>query len=222
VNEPEQLADDLWTWSGRRRGLPEVMRSYLLRGADDTLLVDPLEQSVGNPDLPAALDRLVGSRIRILITSPFHVRGAERLWARWRHDREVTIHGHSRVRAKLSDPSGFAAAAPGDQLDGGVRVHPLGRPARPEQPWEIAGHRALAFGDTVVEVDGSLRIWPRLRPDALAQGSYEEKLLPTIVALAGLDVDRVLVTHGDPVLTGGAAELAKACERPIWKRAALY
>ena len=212
MSDLEQLDDDLWTWSAARQGLPDVMRSYLLAG-DITTLVDPLATE--------ALDDLVGERVRILVTTPFHVRGAEVLRARWT-DREVTIHGHERVGGKLADPTGFEPIAPGGSVDDGATVVPLGKPPRPEQPWHLPGHRALAFGDSVVEVDGELRIWPRLRPAALAKGTYKDKFLPTLRPVAELDVDRVLVTHGSPVLSGGAAALARALERPIWKRAELY
>ncbi len=207
----EQLDDDLWTWSAPRQGRPAVMRSYLLAG-DVTTLVDPLATE--------ALDDLAGDRVRILVTTPLHVRGAEALRDRW-SDREVTIHGHHRVAGKLVDTRGFEAVAPGDDPDGPF-VMALGSPPRPEQPWVIPGHRAIAFGDTVVEEDGELRVWPRLRPDALAKGAYEAKLLPTLRPMAELDVDRVLITHGAPVLRDGAAELGRALERPIWKRAELY
>jgi glyoxylase-like metal-dependent hydrolase (beta-lactamase superfamily II) len=212
MSDLEQLDDDLWTWSAPRQGLPDVMRSYLLTG-DTTTLVDPLATE--------ALDDLVGDRVRILVTTPFHVRGSEALRARW-VDRDVTIHGHKRVAGKLADATGFEPVAPAEVLPDGATVVPLGKPPRPEQPWHLPGHSALAFGDSVVEVDGELRIWPRLRPDALAKGTYEDKFLPTLRPMAELDVDRVLLTHGSPVLRGGAAELARALERPIWKRAELY
>lgn len=226
MSEPEQLAADLWTWSGRRQGLPATMRSYLLVDGDETILVDPLASSADTPALLAALDELAGGRVRILVTTPLHTRGSGVLWERWHGDREVSIHGHHRVASRLEDSRGLVAARPGEELDGaldgGQGVLALGRPPRPEQPWHLAGHRALAFGDTVVEVDGELRVWPRLRPDALARGTYEQKLLPTLRAMADLAVDRILVTHGNPVLADGAAELRRACDRPIWKRAELY
>jgi len=222
MSEPEQLAEDLWTWTERRQGLPATMRSYLLADGDETVLVDPLATSAGSPGLLEALDELAGGRVRILVTTPLHTRGAGALWARWRRDREVTVHGHRGVASRLDDTGGLATAGPGDEPGGGAAALALGRPPRPEQPWHLRRHRALAFGDTVLEVDGELRVWPRLRPDALARGTYEERLLPTLHPMADLAVDRILVTHGNPVLADGAAELRRACERPIWKRAELY
>jgi hypothetical protein len=51
---------------------------------------------------------------------------------------------------------------------------------------------------------------------------YEQRFLPTLDALTGLDVERVLVTHGEPVLQNGARELAASLARPPWRRASLY
>jgi glyoxylase-like metal-dependent hydrolase (beta-lactamase superfamily II) len=78
----------------------------------------------------------------------------------------------------------------------------------------------LAFGDTVLEVDGELRVWPRQRESA--RTSYEQRLLPTLEALTRLDLEWVLVTHGKPVLRDGARALAASLKQPPWRRSSLY
>jgi hypothetical protein len=83
---------------------------------------------------------------------------------------------------------------------------------------ELPSHRALAFGDSVLEVDGELRVWPRQRDLDRGRTWYEQRFLPTLEALTGLDCERVLVTHGEPVLRDGARELSAALTRPPWKR----
>ncbi len=50
----------------------------------------------------------------------------------------------------------------------------------------------------------------------------EQRFLPTLDALTRLDVERVLVTHGEPVLRDGARELAASLTRPPWRRSSLY
>ena len=42
--------------------------------------------------------------------------------------------------------------------------------------------------------------------------------MPTLRPLAELDLERVLVTHGEPVLRAGARALAKALDAPAWRR----
>ncbi len=108
----------------------------------------------------------------------------------------------------------------GETLDGGVRAHSIGRPRRAEIPFELPSHRALAFGDTVLGVDGELRVWPRQRE--MSREWYEQRFLPTLEALTRLDVERVLVTHGEPVLRDGARALAASLARPPWRRSSLY
>jgi molybdenum cofactor biosynthesis enzyme MoaA len=42
------------------------------------------------------------------------------------------------------------------------------------------------------------------------------------LTLTELDVERVLVTHGEPVLRDGARALAASLARPPWSRSSLY
>jgi hypothetical protein len=157
-----------------------------------------------------------------LYRRPFHVRGSGLLWRRWRDRREVTIFGHEYCAARLDDRSAFGPLRGGETLEGGVRAHPIGRPRRAEIPFELPSHRALAFGDTVLEIDGELRVWPRQRESERRQTLYEQRFLPTLEVLTRLDVERVLVTHGEPALRDGAGELAASLARPPWSRSSLY
>jgi glyoxylase-like metal-dependent hydrolase (beta-lactamase superfamily II) len=208
------------------------MTAYALRDGDDTILVDPqsgpLRSTKGSlvadesEQLLAALDEIVRGRLRILVTTPFHVRGAELLWRRWRDRHEVTILGHEHCATRLDDRSAFRPWRGGETLDGGVRAHTTGRPRRAETPFELPSHRAVAFGDTVLEIDGELRVWPRHRNGEGRRVWYEERFRPSLEALTRLDVERVLVTHGEPVLRDGARALAAALARPPWSRSSLY
>ena len=217
----DELAPGLWRFTVARNGLPPTMTSFALRDGEDTILVDPLGAG-GTEPLPAALDEIVRGRVRILVTTPFHVRGSELLWRRWRDRHEVTIFGHEHCATRLDDRSGFRPLRGGETLDGGVRAHSIGQPRRAEIPFELPSHRALAFGDTVLEVDGELRVWPRRREIERHRTWYEQRFLPTLDALTRLDVERVLVTHGEPVLRDGARALAASLARPPWRRASLY
>jgi glyoxylase-like metal-dependent hydrolase (beta-lactamase superfamily II) len=217
----EEVAPGLWRFTVARNGLPPTMTAYVLRDGEDTILVDPLVAGETEP-LLAALDEIVRGRVRILVTTPFHVRGSGVLWRRWRGRHEVTIFGHEHCATRLDDRSAFRPLRGGETLDGGVRAHPIGRPRRAEIPFELPSHRAMAFGDTVLEVDGELRVWPRLREIERRRTWYEQRFLPTLEALTRLDIERVLVTHGEPVLRDGARALAASLARPPWRRAALY
>jgi hypothetical protein len=221
VSPLDEVAPGLWRFTVARNGLPSTMTAYALRDGEDTILVDPLVAGETEP-LLAALDEIVRGRVRILATTPFHVRGSDLLWRRWRDRHEVTIFGHEYCATRLDDRSAFRPLRGGETLEGGVRAHPIGRPRRAEIPFELPSHRALAFGDSVFEVGGELRVWPRHRESERRDTWYEQRFRPTLDALTSLDVERVLVTHGEPVLQNGARELAASLTRPPWRRASPY
>src|SRR5216117_153097 len=85
-------------------------------------------------------------------------RSAEPLWRRYRRAK-ARIYGHPEVATRLGDVSGFQPVT-GGGVGGAARFHPIGSPPRSEQPIEIPAHRALVFGDAVVETGGGeLRVW---------------------------------------------------------------
>jgi glyoxylase-like metal-dependent hydrolase (beta-lactamase superfamily II) len=212
----DEIAPGLWRFTCGRNGIPPSMTAYVLRDGEGTILVDPLVRGDTEP-LLAALDEIVRGRVRILITIPFHVRGSELLWRRWRDQQEVTIFGHEHCASRLDDRSAFRPLRGGETLDGGVRAHAIGQPRRAEIPFELPSHRALAFGDSVLEIDGELRVWATVDTER-RRTSYQQRFLPTLTALTELDIERVLVTHGAPVLHDGARALAASLARPPWNR----
>ena len=70
------------------------------------------------------------------------------------------------------------------------------------------------FGDAVVEDDGELQIWVQQPLTEQRLHWYHTRLRPSIEPLAELDVERVLVTHGEPVLEDGADALRAAFAGP--------
>jgi glyoxylase-like metal-dependent hydrolase (beta-lactamase superfamily II) len=212
----DQIAPGLWRFTRARNGIPPSMTAYVLRDGEDTILVDPVVRGETEP-LLAALDEIVRGRVRILVTIPFHVRGSELLWRRWRDRHEVTIFGHEHCASRLDDRSAFRPLRGGETLGSGVRAHSIGQPRRAEIPFELPSHRALAFGDAVLEIDGELRVWATLDTER-RRTSYEQRFRPTLAALTELDIERVLVTHGEPVLRDGARALAASLARPPWSR----
>ncbi len=216
----EQIAPGIWRWERNPRGLRAgefgARASYAIAVAGETLLVDPLVNGGDDPALQA-LDDLVRGRVRILVTMPFHTRSAEPLWRRYRRA-NARIYGHPDVATRLDDTSGFEPVAGGD-VAGSARFHAIGRPPRSEQPIEIPAHRALVFGDSLVETGGGeLRVWDGPLASDRRRRWWREVYLPTLAPLAALDVEHVLVTHGRPVIGDGAAALRGALERDPWQR----
>ena len=83
-------------------------------------------------------------------------------------------------------------------------------------PLHIPSHDALVFGDAVVEVDGAVRVWASDKVDAKARRFYRERFNPTLEPLLELSFDRVLVTHGRPLMDGGKRALGEALAADPW------
>jgi hypothetical protein len=219
---PEQLADGLWRWTARH---PEwhpgefgsEVASFALKAGHETVLIDPLLP----PKPDAVLDlieRELGERLAILITIPYHVRSSEEIRHRFRGQVETTIWGHRACRKRLSEDAGFRAFEPGDELPAGASAYKIGKPRRHETPLLLPSHNAIVFGDAVAEVDGALRVWAGERVDARVARFYRERFNPTLEPLLELDFDRVLVTHGQPVLANGPKRLEQALAAEPWYR----
>ena len=104
--------------------------------------------------------------------------------------------GATTSRAKKSLPDGVES----------FRVERAG-----EVMYWLPGHRALVPGDRILGAPGGgLRLcpdsWLRYLPSKITRGERREALLP----LLELPIERVLVSHGDPVLADGRAALERA------------
>jgi hypothetical protein len=215
--DPTELAEGLWRWTAHHQEWHpgewgSRVACFALDAGDATLLIDPLLPEDDTAVL-SRLDALAGRPVAILITIPYHARSAEQLRERY----GATIHGHPAVTKRLRDTTGFTAIEPGAALPGGARAFAIGKPRRFEMPIHLPSHRALALGDAIVTTpEGDLRIWHGGRVDAARRRWYREVFAPTAAPLLALDLDRVLVTHGEPILNDGHAALAGALEATPW------
>jgi hypothetical protein len=213
-----ELADGLWRWTARH---PEwhpgewgsEVACFAVDAGDVTLLIDPLLPAY-DKGLLERLDALATKPVAILITIPYHTRSAEPLSERY----GATIHGHPRVKDRLERTKGFREIEPGAELPGGARAYTIGKPRRFETPIHLPSHRALAWGDAMVTtLDGDLRLWHwRDKLDADRLRWFRERFNPTLAPLLELDLERVLVTHGEPVLHDGSAALKAALAAKPW------
>jgi hypothetical protein len=218
--QPKRLAAGLWRWTARH---PEwhpgefgsAVASFAALAGDDLLLIDPLLPPEPQPVVDL-IDKHVGARLTILISIPYHVRSSEELWRRYRDRTDCTMWGHAACVKRLRDRAGFREIELGVPLPSGVSAHAIGRPRRQETPFFIPSKRALVFGDAVAAVDGRLRVWSTDKVDDRRARWYRERFNPTLEPLLELDFDRVLVTHGEPVLSDGRRELRAALAARPW------
>jgi hypothetical protein len=218
---PQKLAKDLWRWTERH---PEwhpgefgaEVACFALAAGDDTLLIDPLLPRQDPQPVYDLIERILGTRLTILITIPYHVRSAEPLWRRYRGQADTAIWGHPACAKRLEDRGGFRELGPDSELPAGVTAHRIGKPRRFETPLHVPTHRALVFGDAVAEAGGALRVWSDRSVDAEVERFYRERFNPTLRPLLELDFERVLVTHGQPVMKDGKRQLRAALRRKPW------
>lgn len=193
-----RIDEGLWRWSSDH---PEwtpgadwdrEVASVYLEGPDAIVLIDPLV-----PVDPAQAERFLAhldadvERVRlpvvIVVTVSWHSRSAGDLAARYPGARIVG--------------AGAEGAAPE-----GVVLLPV--PAAEEVVVWIPGHRAVVPGDALLgDGAGGVRRCP---PGWLPDGSTDEALREQLLPLLALDAERVLLSHGSPVLEGGHAALRAA------------
>jgi hypothetical protein len=183
---------------------PEVGCVAYATGDAGLVVIDPqIPEPDGGRAFWAAMDGLVGEhgpRVTVLVTIRFHRRSRERF---------VERYGAERPRIA-------------DARIAGVEPWPV--PGGDETMLWLPGPRALvpgdrligAFGGELSTTTGSAPAAPGLRvcpqswldylPGELTVAQLRERLRP----LLDLPVELVLVSHGDPVLSGGHAALAAA------------
>ena len=226
----DEIAPGIWRWTARhpqwhtRIEWGHEVASFALVGGSAPgggalALVDPLLPAPGTATRAAVdqtLEQLVGAaaRLDIMITIPYHARSAEELLLRYRDALPTTIWGHRAVAKRLRDSATvLREIAPGRAVGDGALALAIGRPRRFEMPLYFSAQRALAFGDAVIGIDGGLRIWQQASTDPVW---HDKVFVPTLLPLLDLDVERVLVTHGAPVLHAGRAALEAAMAAGPW------
>ncbi|MEV4419814.1 hypothetical protein AB0L40_07535 [Patulibacter sp. NPDC049589] len=200
--ELQEITPGLWRWTAPHPdwvadadpdspdGWDRDVGCVLLATEDATILIDPLVADEAGAWEP--LDDVVRARGRpvvVLTTIAFHDRSRDAVLARY-------------DGAVLGEP---------DAPPAGVEAIPL--PDAGETMFWLPGPRALVPGDRLLgDSDGGVRpspeSWTGYMPRPLAAAELRALLTP----LLDLPVERVLVSHGDPVLRDGRAALARALE----------
>jgi hypothetical protein len=194
--EPTELRPDLYRWTTPHPDFepdpeldspadwPEQVGCVAYEAPDALVLIDPLVPD----ELWPALDRLAeGRRVAVLTTIGFHRRSRDAVAARY---------GASTSRAKKTLPKG-------------VETIPI--PGAGETTIWIPEHGALVPGDRILGGrDGGLRVCPDSWLRYLASGITGAELREALRPLLQLPIELVLVSHGEPVLSGGRDAPARA------------
>ncbi len=200
-----EIAPGLWRWTAFHEEWGEQVGSAYCETADGVVVVDPLVPADESERFWAALDRDVeraAGAVHVLVTVFWHARSARAVAERY----AARVWAPGRGRAAIARRAGEVTDTfkPGAELVGGVLGLPTARAA--EVVFWIPEHRTLVPGDVLLGADGG---GLRLCPDSwLPEATDHAKLVASLRPLLDLPVERVLVSHGDPVLEDGHAALS--------------
>jgi glyoxylase-like metal-dependent hydrolase (beta-lactamase superfamily II) len=191
---PQEIAPGLHRWTARHDEWNEQVGSLALETEDGLVLIDPIDppRSFRRPE-------------HVLLTVFWHGRSAGELetkhvWAWSRSTRRLRNRG-----VAVTDE--FAG---GDELPGGVR--PLETARDGEVVFWLASTRAVAVGDVLLGAGAKPRATGdplRLCPERWLGNASHDDLRESLRPLLEFPVQRVLVSHGEPVLRTGKRALAK-------------
>jgi glyoxylase-like metal-dependent hydrolase (beta-lactamase superfamily II) len=204
-----QIAPGLWRWTGWHEEWKEDVGSVYVETPDGVVLIDPIVPPEDTERFWEALDgdvKRVGGDVHVLVSVFWHTRDAKQMVERYR----ARVWAPRRGRAAIERRAGVVtdAFAPEDELPGGLQALRTARAT--EVVYWVPEHRALVPGDVLLtDKQGGIRLCPASwLPERVDQRKLAESLRP----LLDLPVERVLLSHGDPVLADGKTALAAALD----------
>ena len=206
-----ELAPGVWMWRLEHPEWapdsdyePEVA-CYAVHLPSAQVLIDPLWPE-DDGDVGWLDDFARGGRLLVALLKPDHLRAGAEI-AHASGGRVVTNAG---VAPLLGAAATVSVLDVGEDLADGARFLDDGR-GRGETPLWIPRVRAVAFADAVRgdPEAGGLRVWSY-------PPGHDLVTRDALSTIAQLEPELVLVGHGEPVVSGGAAALREALTRPPW------
>ena len=192
VSHIEELAPGLRRWTAWHDEWEDEVASLAVETSDGLVLIDPIAApaEVRSPD-------------HVLVTVYWHGRttkdvDADRVWASTRSAQPL------RNRS-IPVTDAFRA---GDELPGGIQA--LQTPRAAEVVYWLPDQQALVVGDVLLGAGAKPRATDeplRLCPERWLGKATHADLRASLRPLLDLPVERVLVSHGAPVLRNGRAAL---------------
>ena len=204
----DKLSSRLWRWTAYHSEWKEEVSCWFFESEDGIVLFDPLIPAEGADSFLSALDRDVerGGSLHILITVFWHARSSRELAERYPGARVWALRRAAAPIARRTSVTDRYRLE--DRLPGGVRPLPTGRST--EVCFWIPSERSLIVGDAILGADSSRPL--RFCPESwLPEGRTHDDLREAFSPIADLDLRRLLVSHGRPLLRGGRRSLAALC-----------
>jgi glyoxylase-like metal-dependent hydrolase (beta-lactamase superfamily II) len=198
-----RIVPGLWRWTAFHEEWHKDVGCVYLEADDTIVLVDPLVPADDSDRFLDYLDADVARAdraVHILLTVYWHVRSAQELTRRYQAKLWAPARSALPVERRIKKAP--RPIRPGDPLPGGVEAHESGRAS--ELVYVVPRHRTLIAGDVLL--GDPLRICPPGWVGKGGQRAVREALRP----LLDVPLDRVLTSHGAPVLRAGGNALAAA------------
>lgn len=198
----ERIEKGLWRWLAVHpewkagHGWEPTVGCVYWEGPDAIVLIDPQlpTEDAARARFLDVLDQdvsRVGSAVVVLTTCSWHVRSSAELVERY--------------GGRLGSPADAEAVT----LPAGVRA--IAVPVANETVFWLEGARTLVPGDVILgDPEGGVRMCPA---SWLGANGTSATLRVELAPVLELPVERVLVSHGEPVLSGGLAALRLALGR---------
>ena len=178
---------------------PEDVGCVFYDGPDSVILIDPLIRG----DLDAAawtwLDEAVaasGKSVAVLLTAPWHERST----------REVVDRYGARVWAAPAARQRVQGLAQLPEVPAGISVFAPRGVDQGQVAFWIEAEQALVVAEFFLGTAGGLQVAP-------APGTPDpQEFIRSLHELKRLPIERVLVGHGPPLLTGGSDAIAGALQ----------
>lgn len=202
-----EIDHGLWRWSAYHAEWKQDVGSVYCEIPGGVVLIDPLVPADEEARFWRALDRdteRAGGEVHVLVTIFWHTRSTAEVRARY----GARVWAPTTARAAVARRAGSVTDAfrPGDPLPGGIEAFRTAR--RGEVVYWLPGHAALVPGDVLLgDGHGGVRMCPE---SWLPSGTGQRALGSSLEPLLALPVERLLVSHGEPVLRDGASALAGA------------
>jgi glyoxylase-like metal-dependent hydrolase (beta-lactamase superfamily II) len=179
---------------------PEGVLCAYYEAADALVLFDPLVPRGEEDKFWRALDgdvKRLGRPVRVLLTGPWHARDTTLVVERygadvWAHP-EALWKDHPVLTTTAELPAGVEAILPDGNEEG-------------QAFFLIREHRTLVTGDMFSGTGGVFHVF--VSPDE----PNPEAFVASLHQLLELPIDRVLIAHGEPVLSDGVARIREALE----------
>jgi glyoxylase-like metal-dependent hydrolase (beta-lactamase superfamily II) len=205
--EAAEIAPGLWRWTCFYGEWKHDVGCVYHERTGEICLIDPLVPPQDAAHFWAALDRdaqRVGGTVHVLVTIFWHTRSARDVVERY----GAHVWAPASAKAAVARRAGVVTDPfrPGDPLPGGIEAFASGRPN--EVVYWLPEHRALVPGDVLLDAgSGGVRLCPA---SWLPRGTGHAELRRALTPLLALDPERILVSHGQPVLAGGREALRSA------------